>query len=292
MTASGQAPSSVETSAAPAAGKTIVLLSSSSISLLLFRGEFMRKLAGRGLRVIALAPDFDPAGRERIRSFGAEPVDITLERTGLSPLRDLRDMLRLARLFRRLSPDAVMGYFIKPVIYGSIAARLARVPRRFALIAGLGYVFTDSGTCDSLRRRALRFAVSSLYRLALSLCDRVFFLNRDDRDTFLAAGRVEERKVVLLPSEGIDLDRFSPAPPVTSPIRLPSIARLLREGAGRVRRRRPDRPGAPSRCRIPPRQGRTPNPRRALSPDAGGRLGRDGSSSGRARWRTSGRRSQ
>lgn len=248
MIAAGQVQSSVDNPAAPGAGKTIVLLSSSSISLVLFRGEFMRKLAGRGLRVIALAPDFDPPGRERIRSFGAEPMDITLERTGLSPLRDLRDTVRLARLFRRLSPDAVMGYFIKPVIYGSIAASLARVPRRFALIAGLGYIFTDSGQRDSWRRKALRFAVSSLYRLALSLCDRVFFLNRDDRDSFLSAGRVREDKVVLLPSEGIDLDRFSPAPPVTSPIRFLLIARLLREkgliefadAARIVRARHPD----------------------------------------------------
>ena len=229
MIAVRQAQSTVENSPAPGTGKTIVLLSSSSLSLVVFRGEFMRKLAGRGLRVIALAPDFDPSGRERVRGLGAEPMDITLERTGLSPLRDLRDTVRLARLFRRLSPDAVVGYFIKPVIYGSIAATLARVPRRFALIAGLGYIFTDSGLRDNWRRKALRFAVSSLYRLALSLCDRVFFLNRDDRDSFLSAGRVAEDKVVLLPSEGIDLDRFSPAPPVTSPIRFLLIARLLRE---------------------------------------------------------------
>jgi glycosyltransferase involved in cell wall biosynthesis len=248
MISVGPVESCVENPAAPAAGKTIVLLSSSSISLVLFRGEFMRKLAGRGMRVIALAPDFDPSRRERIRGLGAEPMDITLERTGLSPLRDLRDLVRLARLFRRLSPDAVIGYFIKPVIYGSLAAKLARVPRRFALIAGLGYVFTDSGLPDSWKRKALRLAVSSLYRLALSLCDRVFFLNRDDRDAFLNAGRVRDDKVVLLPSEGIDLDRFLPAPPVTSPIRFLLIARLLREkglvefadAARIVRARHPD----------------------------------------------------
>jgi glycosyltransferase involved in cell wall biosynthesis len=267
MSAVGQVQSSVDDGAADAAVKTIVLLSSSATSLVLFRGEFMRKLAGRGLRVIALAPDFTESERGRIRGFGAEPIDITLERTGLSPLRDLRDLLRLARLYRRLAPDAVIGYFIKPVIYGSIAARLASVPRRFALIAGLGYVFTDSGQPDSWRRKALRLAVSSLYKLALSLCDRVFFLNRDDRDAFVGAGRVDSAKVVLLPSEGIDLDRFSPAPPVSAPMRFLLIARLLREkglvefaeAARIVRARHPE-----AQFRLV--GGADPNPG-ALSPD-------------------------
>lgn len=213
----------------PAAGTTIVLVSSAAMSLWLFRAQFIRKLAGRGIRVIALAPDYDPAGRERVRGFGAEPVDYSLERAGLSPWRDLRDFVRLARLMRRLSPDAVIAYFIKPVIYGSLAARLARVPRRFGMVAGLGYVYTESGQRESWKRKALRLLASSLYRLALSLCDRVFFLNRDDREAFLGAGLVGEDKVVLLPSEGIDLDRFSPAPPVTSPIRFLLVARLLRE---------------------------------------------------------------
>ena len=143
MIAAGQVQSSVDPAVSPVAAKTIVLFSSNSLSLVLFRGEFMRKLAGRGMRVIALAPDFDPIGRERIRALGAEPFDVTLDRTGLSPLHDLRDLMRLARLLRRLAPDAVVGYFIKPVIYGSLAAKLAGVPRRFALIAGLGYVFRE-----------------------------------------------------------------------------------------------------------------------------------------------------
>lgn len=229
MIAAGSVQSLADLANPPLDVKTIVLFCSDSNALLLFRTEFIRKLVGRGMRVIALAPGFDPPGRERIRALGAEPFDLTLDRTGLSPLHDLRDVLQLTRLLRRLAPDAIIGYFIKPVIYGSLAAKLAGVPRRFALIAGLGYVFTRDGLRDGWRRKALRFAVSNLYRLALSLCDRVFFLNTDDRSHFVDAGLVGSKKAVLLPSEGIDLDRFSPAPPVTSPIRFLVIARLLRE---------------------------------------------------------------
>lgn len=208
---------------------TIALISSTAPSLILFRGDFIRSLAARGFRVFALAPDFDPATRRKIEKLGAEAVDISLDRTGVSPLRDFRDLGRLAKLLGRLSPDAVLGYFIKPVIYGSLAAWLAGVPRRYAMIAGLGYVFTPDGRREGLKRKALRLAASSLYRLSLGLCHRVFFLNPDDRSEFLTNRLVAERRTILLPGEGIDLNHFAPAPPVASPLRFLLIARLLRE---------------------------------------------------------------
>lgn len=231
----------------PAAGPTIVLISGAALSLILFRSEFMRGLADRGFRVVALAPDFDPSSRERIRSFGAEPVDISLDRTGQSPLRDLRDLAGLVRLLRSLSPDAVFGYFIKPVLYGSLAAWLAGVPRRYGMV-GLGYVFTPDGLRESWKRKAVRAAVKRLYKFSLGLCERVFFLNADDRRRFLGHGLVEEERAVLVPGEGLDLDHFTPAPPVTSPLRFLLIARLLREkgiieyvdAARIVRERRPE----------------------------------------------------
>ena len=65
-------------------------------------------------------------------------------------------MLRLALLLRRLKPDITLGYAIKPVIYGTLAAWLARVPRRFAMIEGLGYVFTPPEGAEPLKRKAVK----------------------------------------------------------------------------------------------------------------------------------------
>jgi glycosyltransferase involved in cell wall biosynthesis len=229
MIAAAKAEADSGASAARAAGPTIVLISSAALSLILFRSEFMRRMADRGFRVIALAPDFDPSSRGKIASFGAEAVDMSLDRTGQSPLRDIGDLVGLTRLLRRLSPDAVLGYFIKPVIYGSLAAWLAGVPHRYGMIAGLGYVFTPDGLRETWKRKAVRAAVKSLYRLSLSLCERAIFLNADDRRQFLSSRLVDESKTVLVPGEGVDLDHFTPAPPVTAPLRFLLIARLLRE---------------------------------------------------------------
>lgn len=229
MTAAAKVDIGGDAAAPRAEGPTIVLISSAAMALVLFRSEFMRGLADRGFRVVALAPDYDPSTRERVRGFGAEPMDMSLDRTGQSPLRDMGDLARLVSLLRRLSPDAVFGYFIKPVIYGSLAAWLAGVPRRYGMIAGLGYIFTPDGLRESWKRKAVRTAVKRLYKFSLTLCERAFFLNADDRRQFLSHELVEEEKTILIPGEGLDLDHYTPAPPVTSPLRFLLIARLLRE---------------------------------------------------------------
>jgi len=209
--------------------RRLALVSSIAYSIPNFRGPLIAALVARGVEVLALAPDYDDKIRAAVRALGAEPVDISLERTGLKPFRDVVDMVRLARLLRRIKPDAVFGYFIKPVIYGSLAARAANIRHRYALIAGLGYVYTPGSNGMSRRRKMLRWAVSRLYRFALARCDKVFFQNQDDVDHFVEGGLVDPERVVLLNGTGVDLTRLEPVPPVAEPLTFLLMARLLRE---------------------------------------------------------------
>jgi glycosyltransferase involved in cell wall biosynthesis len=179
--------------------------------------------------VYALAPDFTEKTRKQLIAMGAEPIDCDFVRTGMNPVRDGFDALKLALVLRRLRPDVTFGYFIKPVIFGTMAAWLARVPHRVAMIEGLGYVFTDNGEVRSFKRRLLRTAVSWLYRLALSRSHRVIFLNKDDTAEFVNGGLVDSAKVFCLGGIGINLDEWSVTPPCTKPITFLLAARLLRE---------------------------------------------------------------
>src|SRR4051794_38493349 len=110
--------------------RSIAIITSGAFSLTNFRGPLIKALAAAGVRVYALAPDHDHRTRAALGELGAEAIDISLERTGMRPLRDLRDALRLVGTLRRLKPDATFAYFIKPVIYGSLAAKRAGVGRR------------------------------------------------------------------------------------------------------------------------------------------------------------------
>ncbi|MBV6274135.1 glycosyltransferase family 4 protein [Alcaligenaceae bacterium CGII-47] len=208
---------------------TIAIIAHHAVSLLNFRGHLIRELVGAGLQVYCLAPDYDPDTRRALRSLGAEPVDYGLQRTGMNPLRDARDVLGLIGTLRRLQPDVVFAFSTKPMVYGTLAAWLARVPRRVALVEGAGYVFTASGEGLSWRRQALRSMVERLYRLAFGRAHRIIFLNPDDRDEFVRRRLVPTDRTALLGGIGVDLDGWRVAPPVVAPICFLLVARLLRE---------------------------------------------------------------
>ena len=209
--------------------KTIAIISSQAFSLINFRGTLIKALHNRNVRIYALAPDYSHESREHVTTLGATPVDFQLTRTGLNPLLDLRDFCRLIFILRRLQPDITLTYFIKPVIFGTLAAWIVKVPRRVAMIEGLGYVFTASGGEPSWARKILRTAVSWLYRVALSTAHSVVFLNRDDIAEFVQAGLVVENKVYLLGGIGVDLDLWRIAPVSTVTTTFIMTARLLRE---------------------------------------------------------------
>lgn len=209
--------------------KSIVLLSSQANSLVNFRGDLIKRIHLLGIRVYALAPDFDEVTRKKLLSLGAEPLDISLSRTGMNPVRDLIDCLRLACVLRRLRPDRVLAYFIKPVIYGNLAAWVAKVPYRVGMIEGLGYVFTETGQVLSAKRRAVRTVVQWLYRISLSVAHRVVFLNPDDRNEFVETRLVDSSKTEVLGGIGVDLQEWYFAPASVEPITFVLIARLLRE---------------------------------------------------------------
>src|SRR5690606_19447614 len=135
---------------------TIALIAHHAGSLLNFRGDWIRDLRAGGVRVLCLAPDYTDAARAAVHALGAQPVDYSLQRTGMNPLRDVWGAWKLTRLLRRLRPDMVFAFSTKPVIYGTLAAWLARVPRRLAMIEGVGFVFTDTGRPLPWLRRCLR----------------------------------------------------------------------------------------------------------------------------------------
>ena len=207
----------------------ICVIGNQAFSLLNFRGLLIAEMVAGGAKVQALAPDYDEHTRAAVRAFGADPVDFSLSRTGMNPIRDAKDTLRLALLLRKLKPDIFLGYAIKPVIFGTFAAWLARVPRRFAMIEGLGYIFTPAEGADQFNRQILKGIAIMLYAIALKLANLVFFLNKDDIDEFSKKRIISLKKAFLLGGIGVDLDEWVSASPVMKPVTFLLAARLLRE---------------------------------------------------------------
>ncbi|WP_334188941.1 glycosyltransferase family 4 protein [Noviherbaspirillum sp.] len=198
-------------------------------SLVNFRAPLIRALRTRGLSVLALAPNFDERTRKAVEELGATPVDCPMSRTGMNPIRDALNTFKMAKLLEQLKPDITLGYFIKPVIFGAIAAWWAGVPRRISMIEGLGFVFTSGGGSNPLKRRMLKRLVMVFYRVGFKFAQRVVFLNTDDLRDFVEDGLIPPSKAFLLGPIGVDLQEWSVAPPVTAPVTFLLAARLLRE---------------------------------------------------------------
>lgn len=207
----------------------LTLITSHAPSLVHFRAPLIRRLQAQGIQVLALAPNFDERSRAAMQALGATPIDCPMARTGMNPLHDAINTWRMARLLRRLRPDVSLGYFIKPVIFGTLAAWWAGVPRRFAMVEGLGFVFTATGGALPLKRRLLKQLVLWLYKLGLSRAERAIFLNPDDQAELVAAGVLPASKGFVLGGIGVELSQWPQQPPVLAPVTFLLVARLLRE---------------------------------------------------------------
>ncbi len=174
-----------------------------------FRMPFIQELLARNIEVVALAPR--DAWSEQFGGAGVRYIEVPMSRRGLNPLVDFGLMVRFLKIYRRERPDFAFHNTIKPVIYGSAAARWAGVKCVVNMIPGLGYVFIGKGGLH----RLLRPLVKLMYRFALKNSHRVFFQNRDDLEYFASVGLVDRSRAILTLGSGVDLDRFyfvEPAP--------------------------------------------------------------------------------
>lgn len=211
-----------------------MLLGGFAESLLNFRGPLIDALLARGLEVHVAAPGLAPGNEvcDALLARGVTPHDVPLRRTGMSPLADLNAVWHLWRLMRRVRPDCFLGYTIKPVIYGSVAAWLAGVPQRYALITGLGYAFQADAV--GLKGALVRSVARALYAAALRTVHKVFFQNPDDQALFRSMGILPPGAAsVVVNGSGVDVRHFAVAPLPSGPPRFLMVARLL--GAKGVR---------------------------------------------------------
>jgi glycosyltransferase involved in cell wall biosynthesis len=152
---------------------------------------------------------------------------VPIQRGGTNPLADLRSVFLLWRLFRRLQPDLVHLVTIKPVLYGGIAARLARVPAVVSAMAGLGFVSIEKA---GLKAAVLRRVVKPLFRWALGHTNqKLIFQNPDDRDQVLEITRVSSEQTQLIRGSGIDLSACPLLPEPDGPPIVAMASRLLRD---------------------------------------------------------------
>ena len=146
---------------------------------------------------------------KRIIQEGFKLIPIGLRRHRKNPLKEIISIIELIKIYRTEHPDIVHHVAMKPVLYGTTAARIAKIPIIINALAGLGYVFIS----DRSRANILRFLISVAFRLTLnSQNTKLIIQNPDDFEFLVTSGLVKPDNVTLIKGSGVDTCEFVPAP--------------------------------------------------------------------------------
>lgn len=179
-----------------------------------------------GAQVLVIAPADDPRSEASIRDEGFEFAPLQLSKFSFNPLDELQAIRSLTQLYRTYRPDLVHHVTIKPVLYGSLAARMCHIPAMVNAISGLGYVFISDGMVARFRRAL----VYQLYRFASGHPNqRTIFQNPEDSADFLNRRLVCREQIIQIRGSGVNTEVFAPSAEPEGPIRILMASRLLWE---------------------------------------------------------------
>lgn len=211
--------------------KKIILIGTVASSFYGFRADLIRTLIKKGHQVYAFTSEYTAEDLKRIEKLGATPITYTLNRGGLNPLADIIATYQLSKKIKTINPDLVFSYFSKPVIFGTLAAKLAQVPRVIGMLEGLGYTFTEQPEGLSKKMQIIKKIQVFLYKIALPQLDQLIFLNPDDPKDLLEQYAINVKNVEVLGGIGLNLQDY-PYQPLNSihlPLKFLFIGRLLKE---------------------------------------------------------------
>jgi len=179
--------------------KIILIIINTSWNIYNFRLGLINALQQEGYKIIALAPKDDYSNK--LEQFDIEFHDIKINNKGTNPIEDIKLIWDFYQFYKKLSPDVILTYTIKPTIYGSIAAKIRNIPT-INNISGLGAVFLNDNLSSKIGRL--------LHKIALYKSDTVFFQNPQDKKLFIDSKFTIEQQAELLPGSGINTEYFKP----------------------------------------------------------------------------------
>lgn len=177
----------------------VAIVLNTSWNIYNFRMNLVRSLQAEGHEIHTVAPNDDYT--HFLTEAGTIHHAVKMDSRGANPIKDLALIVELYSIYKKIKPDVILHYTIKPNVYGSLAAAFLRIPV-VNNVCGLGTVFLK----DDLLSSVAMF----LYRISFKFPKKVFFQNPDDLKLFLDKKLVPNDTVDLLPGSGIDLSKFKP----------------------------------------------------------------------------------
>lgn len=207
----------------------VLILANNDIGLYKFRKELLQELLHPGsyierrkaepCKVYVSLPDgeFIP----ELNKIGCEFINTPLDRRGMNPLKDLKLLNQYRKMLKRIKPDIVLTYTIKPNIYGGLLCRLSKTTY-LANVTGLGTSIENSTIMSKI--------ILLMYRAGLYSAKFIFFQNAKNQ-TFFRQKKINKKEGRLIPGSGVNLTEhcFEVYPVEDGTIRFLFIGRIMKD---------------------------------------------------------------
>lgn len=208
----------------------IILLGTTASMMYQFRQDLIQLLIANGWSVYTFVCEYKEEELSMLQSIGAIPVTYKMKRGGLNPFSDILATLSLSKKIREIEPNIVFSFFTKPVIFGSIAAKMAKAPKITGMLEGLGTPFTQQKEKEKLKIKLIRNVQVFLYKCVFPFLDKLIFLNPDDPKDLVDKYKIKTKKnaVQILGAIGLNLKNYPYSPWEETPsLSFIFIARLI-----------------------------------------------------------------
>ena len=203
--------------------KKVLMIAPKTDTFVNFRGDLIQDIRKKGYNVTVIVPE--DTNRKFFKDNDVKVRLINLNKNSFSVFNTADYYNNLKKIIKEERPDKVFSYTIKPVIFGSLAAKKAGVEEIYSLICGLGLLFCS----DSLKVRVVRGMIGALYKRALKCNIKVIFQNKDDIEEFVGRGYVERSKCELVNGSGVNLKKFVRNRLPSHSVSFLMVSRMLRE---------------------------------------------------------------
>ncbi|WP_211274497.1 glycosyltransferase family 4 protein [Paenibacillus oryzae] len=196
----------------------IMILSNHFITLYNFRRELIKRLIEEGNEVIISMPNF--IENKYFIEMGCKIYNTDVDRRGINPIKDAYQLIRYLVLIKKINPDIILSYTIKPNIYGGIASRITR-KKQISNITGTGATFLSDNFINKIAKIMYKFSLKNSYK--------VLFQNNGDKDFFISQKIVKDNYRVI-PGSGVNLSDYqlTPLPSIENEINFIFIGRVMK----------------------------------------------------------------
>ena len=194
-------------------------------NLIKARGKLIEDIINRGHSVLAICPkeDLDNEKIKKLNNLEITCKPMYFKRTSINFFSNVKILFSLIKTLKEESPDIVFCYTIKPIIFGSIAAKIAKVKNIYSLITGMGYNYSK----DTFRIKTIRIFCNIGYKIALKFNTKVIFQNNEDKEELIKKGFINSVQAEVVDGSGVNMNIFKKASLPKDSFTFLAICRML-----------------------------------------------------------------